>query len=212
MNFSIKCQTFARLANICHFFEPSTRQDIIQKINTLRIENKNGKSFAVATNEKIAVAEFLHTTEQPDGYVHVVLHPELIKQCEIEMQYDSNLHFTVIQEIAVATATTDLGYTFPSNACYWFEDSPLNDWRNWFPEMQLAESQGAMYWNANHLETLVKSSPSGQIAFPEFINTSNPVLLRDIKSPNWVGVFIPENTVGQITKAAILPDWWEHEA
>ena len=207
MNFSIKCQTFVRLTSVCNFFEPTTRADVREKINTLRLENKDGKCFAIATNEKIAVVEFLHNTDQPDGCIHVIRDEALIKQCEIEMQFDSNLHFTAVKEIAVATAKTDLGYSHPENCCYWWDDTPLNNWRNWAPSDNPAESTGAMYWNINHIETLVRSSPSGQIVFPEFINSSQPLVLRDRKSPNWAGLFIPDAGDG-LVKQAEIPEWW----
>jgi len=210
MNFTIKCQTFARLASICQFFEPSTRVDVREKINTVRLENKDGKCFAIATNEKIAVIEFLHNTDQEDGYAHLVLDPALIKQCEVEMLYDSNLHITVVEQIAVASAKTDLGYAHPGNCCYWFDDSPLNQWRNWLPTVKPAESTGAMYWDTHQVETLVKASPSGQITFPEFINSADPVIIRDTRSPDWVGLFIPNNS-DTLIKPAELPEWLNNE-
>tara|TARA_R110000851_G_scaffold250706_1_gene403207 strand:+ start:692 stop:1276 length:585 start_codon:yes stop_codon:yes gene_type:complete len=193
------------MASICNHFEPDIRPDVKEKINTVRIENKGGKCFAVATNEKIAAVEYLHNTDQPDGYVHIILDPALLKQCEIEMTLDSDIYITAVEQIAVATAKTTLGYTQAGNCCYWFDDSPLNDWSSWFPEDVATESQGAMCWNSFHVEVLVKSSPSGEISFPEFINVNNPVILRDTKSPNWVGLFIPVSY--DTIKPAVKPDW-----
>lgn len=210
MNFSIKCQTFIRFASICSFFEPSTRPDVKEKINTVRLENKNGKCYAIATNEKIAAVEFLHNTDQPDGYIHLVLDEGLLQQCKTEMMFDSKLHITAVEQLAVASAKTDLGYNFNGNCCYWFDDSPLNNWRKWIPKVIPAESTGAMYWNTHQIESLMKSSPSGHVIFPEFINATQPVLVRDIKDPNWFGLFIPENiTAG--ARQAELPDWIKDE-
>jgi len=104
-----------------------------------------------------------------------------------------------VKEIAVATAKTDLGYSHPENCCYWWDDTPLNNWRNWAPSDNPAESTGAMYWNINHIETLVRSSPSGQIVFPEFINSSQPawVTLRKYLAENgkYLALFALEDDV-----------------
>ena len=206
MNFSIKCETFVRLASVCSFFPSTTRQDIKEKINTVRIENRNGQSFGVVTNEKTAVVEFLHNTDQPDGYIHLILDPKLIEQCEIEKQYNSDLMITTVQEMALGSATTTMGYSHKSNPCYWFEDSPLNEWRTWAPETQPKKSINAMYWDAGLVETLVKSSPSGCVCFPEFIDARQPLIIRDVKSPHWVGLFRP--SVLEPFKPAELPEWW----
>ena len=101
MNFSIKCQTFVRFATICSFFEPSTRQDVKEKINTVRLENKGGLSFIIATNEKIAAIEYIGSTDQPDGHAHVILDEALLNQCRTEMMYDSNLHIACVEQFKV---------------------------------------------------------------------------------------------------------------
>lgn len=203
MKFNIKCETLLRLSSVTSYFEPNMRPDVKEKINTIRLQNISGKCTAVVTNEIIAVVEFLNFTDQPDGYVDLILSNELIQQCETENSFGSKIHINSTPDLAITTLSTDLGWQFKGNASHWFDESPLDKWKNWFPEPS-GETTGVMQWDAYQVETLAKSSPSGQVVFPEFIDLEKPVILRDIKSSNWVGSFMPTGD----SKPAKLPDWW----
>lgn len=206
MNFSIKCETFIRAASICSFFQACVRADVKDKINTVRLENRNGQCFVIATNEKIAMVEILGQTDQADGYTHVKLDEKLLQQCHTESVFNSVLNVVTVEELAIGTVSTTLGYSHPGDAFYWFDETPLDGWRNWFPEEVLVESKGAMHWDVHQVELLMKSSPSGHVIFPEFIDTSQPVILRDVKSENWAGLFIPSDE-NAISKKATRPEW-----
>jgi hypothetical protein len=66
-----------------------------------------------------------------------------------------------------------------------------------------------MYWDLFQIEALIKSSPSGGVVFPEFIDSSKPVMIRDSLKPNWAGVFIPDVSKGSTKhKPAEIPEWW----
>lgn len=64
-----------------------------------------------------------------------------------------------------------------------------------------------MFWDTYQVLKLFESSPSGQITFPAVINSSKPVLLRDVTDSDWLGVFIPTAKDDKKAKAAELPEW-----
>jgi hypothetical protein len=209
MLFHIKCSTFVRLASVCGFFESSTDEEIRTKLNTVRLENHKGKTIAIVSNNKVAAIEVVNTSPAGEnGYAHVVLDPALIQQCQAESFLDGVLSINTIPEIATAMASTSSGWQYQGNACHWFEDSYLDNWRELAPAASAIMSDGIMMWNLYHLETLLKSSPSGKVYFPQFINAKEPVVLRDRENPHWVGLFVPKPHEDEIKIPAVLPEWW----
>lgn len=209
MKFDIKCATFVRLASICNFFEPTTPQEIRDKIRTVRLEAVNGNMLAIACNQKIAAIELIgRAPSNQNDVAHVILDPAIINQCKAESFMDGVLTINTIPEIATGMAQTSSGWSFPGNACYWFDETPLNDWRKWAPDTIAEESKYVMYWNLYHVQALMESSPSGKVIFPEFIDTMQPIVLRDYNNPNWVGLFIPRKEESPQKIPAQLPDWW----
>jgi len=210
MRFEIKCSTFARLASICNFFEPSTPQELKDQINTVRLEKVNGKTIAIATNQKIAAIEMLPQYEPGEHgkVIHVVLDPAIIAQCKMEAFLDGSLIIDAIPEIATAMARTTSGWSHQGNACHWFADTVLNDWRKWASD-NVSKSKGIMSWNLAHVQALFEASPSGKVYFPRHIDISEAIVLRDQLNPNWVGLFRAKlsNTEAQ-EEPAELPDWW----
>lgn len=205
--YNIKSSTLYRLASICNFFENSTSENLKLKINTVRLENKNGQSFAISTNQKIAAIEYLGFTHATDSSIHLKLSPELLQQLFMEATSNYMINIMTIPEIAISTLTSTSGFTL-TDCCYWWQDTPLADWRDWACEAPIA-SKGAMFWNLFHIESLIKSSPSGKIVFPEFIDYEKPITLRDRHNPEWVGLFIAEPPKpDKIRIPAELPEWW----
>lgn len=210
MQFQIKCATFVRLASICNFFESHISEETKQKCNTLRLEISKGKVFAIATNVKIAAIEWIGNTTEKDGVAHIILDPAIVNQCKAEAWFDGVLTINTIPEIAIANASTSSGWVYPTNACYWFDETPLDKWREWAPEKMATKSSGIMWWNLFYVEALLASAFSGKIVFPEFINTKEPIVLRDRDNPNWVGLFLADPTPYEqrVTEPATLPEWW----
>ena len=207
MNFIIKCETFLRLSSVCDFFEPSLTDETKRRINTVRLENKSGKSFAIATNEKIAVVEYLGVTDHADGCTHLKITKQLKEQATLEAMFDGQFNVTVMKEVGMSNITTTTGFII-NDCCHWLDDTPLNKWRTWGAKNS-DKSRGIMYMDVFHIETLIKSSPSGKIYFPEFIDIKQPTTVRDCNNESWVGLFIPEPEGGKvITKQAELPEWW----
>lgn len=210
MNFSIPCETFARLANVVKWFPPNETRDWLRCVY---IEHRNNEAFAVASNAKIAAIEYLGETSGPDGSVKVTIDPALITQCETEAAFKSVLQITTIPELNMASAKTSLGYNYPGTAAlFTTEPTHFDTWRKWFPEAMPTAPNGAMYMTAEYIAMLGKSSPSGRLVFPEFIDTRKPVVVRDIDDPNWTGLFLPILTKNSDNspveyEPATIPDW-----
>ena len=115
---------------------------------------------------------------------------------------------TAIPEIAISTLQSNSGFNM-ADCCYWWgeTDTPLAEWNEWGTEAAVT-SQGAMYWDLNHIEALIKASPSSKVRFPEFIDVNKPVVLRDYYNQNWVGVFMARVSPTAPTIPAELPEWW----
>jgi len=211
MKFIVKCETFARLSTICQFFEPSIEHEIKDQLNVLRLENFNGKSYAIATNQKIAAVEYLGPTNEPNGCAHVILDSVMIEKAKEESAYGSFFEVSTIPEIAAGAVKSMLGWAYPGNPCRWFDKTAMNDWRKWVNEKPV-KTKGAMYWDLSHLQTLLQSSPSGKIIFPEMIDVDYPILIRDRMNDNWFGLFVAKPTEADAAlnpvKAATLPIWW----
>ncbi len=209
MKFTINCATFVRLASITAFFEPTTDEEIKAQLMCVRLENIKSNMFAVATNQKVAAVEYIGRTDQPDGVAHVVIDSKLVEQCRNEIPYDSFLEVITIPEIALASAKTMLGFAYQGNACIFPDNSIMNKWRGWATREIIKKNKGAMYLNVDHISALVAASPSGKIVFPEFIDVDKPVVLRDVKNPAWVGLFVGKpNPLDPPAAPAMLPEWW----
>lgn len=209
--FKIYPDTLIRLAKVVGFFEPNVSQEVKSQLQTVRLENKNGKCLAIATNVKIAVAEYIGPTTEPDSVCHVKLKDELMDYVRLLQGRNEMVVFTTIPEIGMSTAQVGTGGGFIGDVCYWFDSTPLNDWNSWFVEPP-KQSSGIMCWDVFHVEALLQASPSGKVVFPEFINADRPVLLRDrYESQTWYGVFLPSDKLTPDLRHEVqncyMPDW-----
>lgn len=212
MNFTISAEIYVRLANVIKLMPENVTEIERTILKCVRLENKNGHSFAVATNRRIAAIYYLGTTQNPDGVVHLIFDKELIKAAEKEKVYNSIIDVLSIPELKMGTAKTLFGYSFPGNAAIYPDKTPLDKWREWVPDEQPTATIGAMSWTAEYLVMLNAASPSGVVCFPEFIDANKPVVLRDFENANWVGLFMPnradENGKPYTVDPATLPSWW----
>jgi hypothetical protein len=165
---------------------------------TIKIEGQN----LIATNDTLACVQHLNTDNTDNCYINVT--KELVKIVYNELNKEGFLTFETISELAMGSVTDSNGHIY-TDIIVWPDESPLDNWREWFRLSE--ESQGFMFANLEQLETLWKSSPSGNIVFPEVINASEPVIVRDVTDANWVGVFIPSLESKATLKAATLPEW-----
>lgn len=210
MNFTIDCDTFVRLSNVCKYFENPNELDLKKRVNAIRLENVNGKRFAIVTNGKIACVENLGETEELDGAVTVALTEELLQQCRLDALFGASLIVTSIPELALATGQISNGTQLNGNIATWYDDNPLDRWREWLPDETPKASKGSMFWNTMYIETLFNASPTGLIYFQEFVDVEQPIILRDYNDKNWFGLFLaaPQKP-SIISEGATLPDWYE---
>lgn len=87
----------------------------------------------------------------------------------------------------------------------WPDESALDNWYNWF-ELS-TEQNGFLYFDMLDIETLWQVSPTGELVFPEVINSDKPVIVRDVNNDNWIGAFIPAVEGKRVLKPATLPEW-----
>lgn len=212
MNFNISCEIFARLAGVSNRMPDNVTSEERAVLRCVRLERKAGHDYAIASNRKIAAIYHLGTSQEPDNLVHVIVDAELVKQCNNEKPFNSSLAITVLPELQIASAKTTLGFNYPGNVAIFPAKTPLDGWRSWVPDKPVTSSVGAMAWNIDDMVALNSASPTGQIAFPQFIDANKPVVVRDISSPDWVGLFMP-NRIDDAGKAytvepAVLPGWW----
>lgn len=200
---TIKCDVFKRLVKVTDYFHPNTDAETKQYLSCVRLEHSNGHSYAVVTNQKIAAIQYLGTTTHEDGAVHVVNDPKISEQCEVEIPFDSTI--TVQSD---GQLSTTLGWGL-ENACIYPANTPMDGWREWFPDEPVRENKGFMYWDVDRVAALVASSTSGKICFPQFIDVDKPIVIRDAFDDDWCGLFIPKPDVGEqpVKQPAEKPIW-----
>lgn len=216
MQFTIPCETFARLSYAA-LLNPKPEYD---HINCIRIENINGDSYAIATNSMIAAVQYLGKTDSAEnGGVCVMIIPELVQQCISEQSFDSVLTIDAMETefYSFASAKTTFGYIHPHNVGWFPADhlykrpwNTLGSWRIMLPEGDKLpkKSKGFLFMDTEQITNLGKTSPSGRIVFPEIIDSSFPVLVRDSIDPSWVGIFLPRDAGSQSSLSpATYPDW-----
>lgn len=212
--FIIPCETYCRLY---HAAKPAYADVVDARywLNSLYIEHSGGSAVAVTTNARIAAAQQLDPTDQPDGCVNVVYDEELMAICAREAQWNAEL---IIDTIDIpgfrrTTARTTFGTTFSKDAAI-YPPTPATlwtEWRNWFkmfPDDVAKKSEGFLFMDTELLTNLGLTAPSRRIVFPEKITTKEPTIVRDSVDPSWCGLFISYSSLsGQSLKAATRPEW-----
>ena len=190
MQFQIKCDVYNRLIKVTDHFETTTDPETKQYLSCLRLENKSGHSYAVVTNQKIAAIQYLGMTNTEDGVIHIINDETIRQQCETEIPFDSFL-----QSDSDGNLMTTFGWGM-QDGCIFPTNTPMDGWREWFPDEPVTENKGFMYWDVDRVASLAKSSTSGKIYFPQFIDVDKPIIVRDMYDENWCGLFIPKPDIG----------------
>lgn len=167
----------------------------------LKIEINNGRSYLIGTDDTVACVEYLGEVNHANDSCYIKVDSAKI---ETEANFGGTFTFETIPDLAMGSVTTTSGQDC-SDFIIWPDESPLKDWKKWF--RMSSESHGFMYCDIIRLVTLWETSSSGEIVFPEVINSDEPVIVRDINDSNWIGVFIPVRDTKDIMKPATLPEW-----
>ena len=196
MEHTIPCETFARLCNVLKYMPTDDPW-----CNSVRLE----RGLAIVTNRQYLAIEKIDN--QVDEPLHVIADPALIAQCQVEAMYHGKLHIVANSMLKYASLKSTMGYQFPGNAALYLDTKcDPERWRDIVPRELPKKSKGSMSLECGALANLVESSPSGRIIFPEQIDWSVPVLVRDAVDPNWCAVFYVRES-GQIHEPATIPGW-----
>lgn len=209
MNFNIPCETYIRLSHVAKNGDADFH-------NCLYVCQRDNVRMLIVTNRKIAAFEFLGKFDGPDFETWVSFDPVLLNQANIEKLASGHIFFVNVPDLKFVSAKTTMGYTHPGNVAFAIDTfqnarSKWHEWRSWLPDDEPVQHVGSMFMNADHIANLGYSSPSGRLVFPEIIDNRKPVVVRDILSENWFGLFmanrLDDNNVVQETEPAVLPDW-----
>lgn len=195
--FHIKTEVLRRFSRLSNKVNPNIA-------SILRLEKKDGKIYAISTNEEIAIIEMLGTTDDENEVVHIKYTEKLLDYIEKEYKFDSFFTIETNPETAEAILKTSL-LNSCSDCFLWLDDTPLNDWELWL-NIDEPESKGCMYCELYQIQMLFETSPTGKILFPKNINVDKPIVVRDVNNENWVGVFIPKST-DKLLKTDETPKW-----
>ena len=168
----------------------------------IRIEIKDHKAFMIASNEVIACVKYLKGSFGTDEIIYIKVDATFKERMEFESKLLTPVTLETVPEFGLATLKTDKDI---SESLVYLDETFYDEWRSWFVES--SENKGFMFWDTYQIIKLFECSPSGQITFPAVINSSRPVLLRDITDSEWVGVFIPTAKDDKKSKPAELPEW-----
>lgn len=212
MNFILPTAIYTRLSGIPSRFIAAMSAEEREMLTCIRLERHNKYTYAIATNRRVAAVYFLGVENAPDAVLHMALDADLLTQCEKEAPFNSTMEIVNIPAIGMANAKTSLGYVCPNNLAKPSENSPIAAWRTWTPSKPIDMTVDAMSWQLDDMIALNKSSPSGVVRFPEFIDANKSVVMNDLKDPNWVGMFMANrrNDEGKpyAVEPAIVPEWW----
>jgi len=168
----------------------------------IRIEIKDRKAFMIASNEIIACVKYLKGSFGTDEIIYIKVDENFRERMKFDSKFSTSVILETVPEFGLATLKTDKDI---SESLIYLDETFYDEWRSWFVES--SENKGFMFWDTYQIIKLFECSPSGQITFPAVINSSKPVLLRDITDSEWVGVFIPTAKDDKKSKPAELPEW-----
>jgi len=188
------------LYRLSRLYEAGKKQE-----NIIRFEVYKGKLYAIGTNGAVSTVEYLGESSETDMVCHINLNNKMMKIADDYRYSDTDISIELIPEIASGTLVCDR--TMETSCFYWPESTFLNDWKDWFVELP-NESSGFMFWNLYQIQCLYEASPSGELIFPAFFDSSKPVPVQDANNPNWFGFFIPSPKVKNGLKPVEKPEWW----
>ena len=195
---TIPCETYVRLAKLLDYDPMGDPW-----CKSVRLED----GYAIVTNRQMMVVERIDCPN-PAPF-HLVIDPVLLQAAETEAPMHSKLHITAIDAIKTASAKTTLGYSFTGNAgLYLDEMNVIDSWRERVPTEIVAASNGSMRLCLKSMQSLLATSPSGAVTFPEIVDWAKPVVVNDEVDPNWFAVFFVRRGENPHNPAR-LPAWFK---
>lgn len=199
--FVVKAEVLQRFSALYKSLDPKAPESL----KCLRVEIHKGKMYLIGCNQYVACVERLSDTDQPDDVCYIKVNNAFLDSIEKELNIKGAFTFDTLPEIAMGTTSTTDGTSY-NDFIIWPDKSPLDKWRKWFVESK--ENKGVMYCTLYQIQTLFQTSPTGEVTFPEVINSKEPVIVRDVNNPDWLGAFIPAFDGQKVIQAAKLPEWF----
>lgn len=197
-NFVIDASVIKRLSTVAKNYHPNVKEDVIKLIKNIRLEHLSGKTYAVVSNGYVGVIEYLGKTSEPDAVAYLKIDERI-------SSLTGWVNVNTIPALKMSVASTLFGESI-SDVCEWLISTPLDKWQNWITKLNLKNSSGVMQWNVSNIKILLETSSSGELIFPEFIDASRAITVRDRDNPNWVGVLM--SAAVKNTTPATVPDWF----
>lgn len=196
MQFILPAETFVRLSKAA----ARPTDDVRPWLACVRLEHRDGKSYAIASTSWVLAVEYLGDTSEPDGFVNVPLDDTLMA-C-LAMHHD-DVVFEWFEAFGVLTCPT-----FGALALTAMEDrEPMfTRWFEIFPSTLPKADKGFLFIQAEYFQRLTDSSPSGCLAFPAVVDSSRVVIVRDVHDDNWCGVFLAADKQKRASPAT-KPEW-----
>ena len=200
MEFKIDPETYLRLAAVANALSADNPNQVLRSV---RIEHRAGKVIAVASNAKFICGELLGEC-MDEGAVNVSVDPALQDIAKAELAASGLIAVTVAPGWTVARGI-ETNRMFPliaEVAGNW------PDWRALVPLEKAKKSNGVIAFYGESVRQISDASPSGVIVFPDVIDITQPVVIRDKTDPNWFGLYLLTDKAGtQTFKPATVPDW-----
>ena len=201
MKISVRAETLQRFATLYKSLEPNASDEI----KCLRLELSTGKIVLVGSNQYVACAELIGESQQVDEVCYIKLDDESVEVINKEVEIGGYFNIETLPELAISTVTNSENHVC-NNFIIWNKNHVYDKWRKWFSVSE--ESEGFMYCTLYQIQSLFETSPSGEIVFPENLNSKEPVLIRDVNSDKWIGAFIPAYDGRKVLKPSNLPEWF----
>lgn len=204
MEFLVPCQTFYQLATVAAL-NPADGQHSYMR--AVVFHRRSGFSYVWASSPHVLSCYNLGKSEGEDVTIVINYDPILTERCRIDGDADGELKVMVPGGM-MAIISSNMGYIHSGDLLN--KDTAQVDemWRRAVPDELPTTHNGALFIDTSLLPLLGASSPSGRFAFPEFIDSTKPVIVRDVVDPDWFGVFHPKQTTASANTIAKLPGWF----
>lgn len=202
VDFVIPCTTFRRLV---HASLQPTDNDKRDWLRCIRFEAHKGAFIAVASYGHILVAEKINNDMGDDMAICVTISPEFLAFVDRGITNDDSLIVTPAPGWTVARLAG--GAIFPGSV-EWAGSDQWPVWRDLLPVDMPKKALAPMAFTGSHIDRMAKASPSGTFACQKYAEAEQPVIVRDINDPLWLGLFKVDRTgPGQAFEFATVPDW-----
>lgn len=206
MQFTISAEILLKLSSVRDYIPLKVPESIKSSLETIYVEHKSGKTFAVATNSQIASIYCLGETEEEDGHCFITVTDALKTQAMHEEPMGSFFEFVIVPEIAMGTVKSMMGWTSTENYAVFFDESPLMRWRDWIPVKEETIPSGRFFIDTDMISILMNSSPSGMVTTLVPVDTKENIVFVDLHRCDWAGVFVgtqQDNKHEEVEK----PEW-----